>query len=169
MINTAASKVGSCSFCIQSAFKAAAISALFLIVIELAAITGLLDVPRYVELTAWTLFGVLVLNWIAHIVVFGIRSANYKRKLSVLSPEFAPYDLSRREYMRAAASSACGILVFTTFNVIQDTNPPERLILAAVNCGLGQTCPDGNRCCRVGQSVYCCPRSQSCDHEGGCE
>ena len=37
--------------------------------------------------------------------------------------------------------------------------------VAAVNCGLGQTCPDGNQCCRIGSSIWCCPSNGSCDYD----
>ena len=36
---------------------------------------------------------------------------------------------------------------------------------AAVNCGLGQSCPDEHQCCRVGISVWCCPTAVRCDYD----
>lgn len=41
----------------------------------------------------------------------------------------------------------------------------EQMRTAAVNCGLAQTCKDGYKCCRVGISVYCCPKGIPCNLE----
>jgi hypothetical protein len=40
--------------------------------------------------------------------------------------------------------------------------PPVNL---EVNCSLGRTCPDNNKCCVVGISFWCCPNPQSCDYD----
>jgi hypothetical protein len=42
------------------------------------------------------------------------------------------------------------------------------IVVAAVNCGLGQTCEDGKTCCRLGASVSCCDSNEKCS-EGMCE
>lgn len=51
-------------------------------------------------------------------------------------------------------------------------NPNIRI--AKVNCGLGAggpivQCNDGEHCCRVGVTVWCCPDGKKCDDLGGCE
>ena len=40
-----------------------------------------------------------------------------------------------------------------------------------VNCGLGRTCSDGEKCCIVGVGHWCCPKSKSCDYDrpGDCK
>lgn len=42
------------------------------------------------------------------------------------------------------------------------------IVVAAVNCGLSQTCEDGKTCCRLGASVSCCDSTEKCN-QGMCE
>jgi hypothetical protein len=37
--------------------------------------------------------------------------------------------------------------------------------VATVNCGLGRTCADGERCCVIGSGFWCCPSNQGCDYD----
>jgi hypothetical protein len=39
-------------------------------------------------------------------------------------------------------------------------------IVPMVNCQLGQTCPAGTSCCRVGGSVECCKSGEFCTTHG---
>jgi hypothetical protein len=48
------------------------------------------------------------------------------------------------------------------------TKQSDGTVVASVNCGLGQTCADGETCCRLGSSVSCCTSSEQCV-EGMCE
>jgi len=41
--------------------------------------------------------------------------------------------------------------------------------VATVNCSLGQTCSDGQTCCRLGVSVSCCDaKTELCNQSGMC-
>lgn len=41
--------------------------------------------------------------------------------------------------------------------------------IATVNCSLGQTCSDGQTCCRLGVSVSCCDaKTELCNQNGIC-
>lgn len=46
----------------------------------------------------------------------------------------------------------------------------ENIVVAVVNCGRGQTCPDGKICCRYGGSVECCDaKTEKCGDSVPCE
>jgi hypothetical protein len=40
--------------------------------------------------------------------------------------------------------------------------------VATVNCQMGQTCNDGETCCRLGSSISCCTSTENCV-DGTCE
>ena len=39
------------------------------------------------------------------------------------------------------------------------------VLASRVNCGLGKSCSSGYRCCRVGVTVWCCPKNLKCDYD----
>lgn len=51
------------------------------------------------------------------------------------------------------------LMPLTTSNSSSLTPP----YLAEVNCGFGQTCPDGYKCCRGTAHFFCCPKNKTCD------
>src|SRR5579872_2399949 len=72
--------IGSCSFCIQTAFRAALAAAGAFCILLILDLINAVSFPTYITYLALTLVLLLASLWVLHVVVFGIRAADFSTR-----------------------------------------------------------------------------------------
>jgi hypothetical protein len=159
--------IGSCSICIQTAFRAALASGGALGIMAVLGWTNLVSLPSSLTYLALILFLSFTALWILHVIVFGIRSANFsiRKALGIVGQKDEGHAeiVSRRNYLKIATQSALGIAVFTVANSMLISS-------ASANqyCGnRGRVCPNG-QCCIWGDGTTACCATRCSYQEGMC-
>ena len=159
--------IGSCSFCIQTAFRAALAAASAFCILLFLELANVVSLPFYLTYFALTLFLLLTSLWVLHVVVFGVRAAEFSIKKALVTSarkgEGEVAIVSRRNYLKIAAQSALGIAAFTAANSMLISS-------ASANqyCGnQGRVCPNG-QCCIWGDGTTACCATRCSYQEGMC-
>lgn len=160
------SNIGWCSTCIQTAFRAALSAGSAFVLLAVLQLANVVSTSPYLTYAALVLFLSLTLVWILHVVVFGLRVANFSIKkaldVNAQKDEGDTAVVSRRNYLRIATQSALGIAAFTVANSMFISSAS-----AMIQCGnRGVTCASNSEnCCIWGDgTARCCPPGMACSY-----
>lgn len=135
--------LGGCSYCMKQSFSVAILSWFCL------GISVLCLESKFVFVCA-TLSTITTLLWVLHVAFYT------KRVVSSNAP-----NLARRQTFGIIAKSAAAAITISLVPTFAS---------ATVNCGAGQSCPDGNICCRTMSQFSCCnAATEKCNDYGGCD
>ena len=159
--------IGSCSFCIQTAFRAALAAASAFCILLFLELANVVSLPFYLTYFALTLFLLLTSLWVLHVVVFGVRAAEFSiKKALVTSARKDEGEVaidSRRNYLKIATQSALGIAAFTAANSMLISSAS-----ASSQCGnRGLYCATGRECCIWGDGTATCCSNGACSYQPG--
>lgn len=154
-------RIGACPRCIRIAIRSSAIS---LVIAVALWVTGSFGVFGWLMWVALIVTSLLAMNLVTHVLVFGIRNANFGRRKN--NEDSSGIDISRRAVMTryagmAFAGSAAGIVAALL--------PSSAAAQNTYICG--QTyCNSSMVCCYypAGQYYFCCPSGTSCTSNGWC-
>jgi hypothetical protein len=146
-------KIGTCGFCIRSAFRAA---------LAASAIASLTFLIHSIVLTAVAVVcGVgLCLLWLLHVIVFGLRTAHRRA-----ADQASEIQSRRRQFMRDFVRAGASVAAFTVLSSV--TTPA----FAQGDCR--NNCSQNNIACRNSCSPNDFPCRTQCDNQyrtciGGC-
>jgi hypothetical protein len=161
--------IGSCSFCIQTAFRAALAAGGTFCILAVLKLANVVSFPSSATYLALGTFLMLTALWILHVVVFGIRSAHFLIKntggVDVQKHRGEIAIITRRNYLKTATQSALSIAVFTVANSMLISSAS-----ASVQCGnRGVFCATVRECCIWGDgTATCCPGPKGeCSYQPG--
>jgi hypothetical protein len=140
--------IGSSPTCIRSAFRTAAgsIAALALSL----PVAYWLDSPELCYAAGFVALS-LILLWLLHVVVYGVRSARFRQR------DLAAVDLlsKRRAFLIDFARGAAWIAMAS--GIAFSATPA-----LAVDCGSGIRCNPRQFCCYYKDRMWCCPDGTFC-------
>jgi len=157
--------VGSCSYCIKTAFRAALAAGCAFCILAVLELADVVSPSTYLTYFVLILFLSLTSLWVLHVVVFGIRAADFSIKkhlgIDAQRDQGEVAIVSRRNYLKIATRSALSIAAFTVASSMLISS-------ASANqyCGnQGRVCPD-RQCCIWGDGTTACC-STRCSYQPG--